>query len=109
MSKRINIIWPDTTVAVLDRTAIKGARSRFIDRAARHYVETQSRQSFREQLKEDYRANAECNLAIATEWSPPRLNSEIELRDLTNRSRHSTLKTDFESRRIIHHDRHPQT
>ena len=41
MSKRINIILPDKTVAVLDRVASKGTRSRFIDRAVRHYVETQ--------------------------------------------------------------------
>src|ERR1019366_5025714 len=41
MSKRIYIILPDKTVAVLDRVASKGTRSRFIDRAVRHYVETQ--------------------------------------------------------------------
>jgi CopG family transcriptional regulator/antitoxin EndoAI len=70
MSKRINIILPDKTVAVLDRIAPKGARSRFIDRAVRHFVETQSRQSLREQLKSGYRANAERDLAIAAEWFP---------------------------------------
>ena len=31
MSKRINIVLPDETLAVLDRVAAKGARSRFID------------------------------------------------------------------------------
>jgi metal-responsive CopG/Arc/MetJ family transcriptional regulator len=35
MSKRINIILPDKTVAVLDRVTTKGNRSRFIDRAVR--------------------------------------------------------------------------
>jgi CopG family transcriptional regulator/antitoxin EndoAI len=70
MSKRINIILPDQTVAVLDRVAPRGARSRFIDRAVRHYVETQGRQSLREQLKAGYRANAERDLAIAAEWFP---------------------------------------
>ena len=70
MSKRINIILPDTTVAVLDRVAAKGARSRFIDRAVRHYVETQGKQSLREQLIAGYRANAERDLSIATEWFP---------------------------------------
>src|ERR1039457_2346906 len=58
MSKRINIILPDKTVAVLDRVASKGTRSRFIDRAVRHYVETQGRASLQEQLKAGYRANA---------------------------------------------------
>ena len=51
MSKRINIILPNTTVAILDRVATKGTRSRFIDRAVRHYVETRGRESLREQLK----------------------------------------------------------
>jgi CopG family transcriptional regulator/antitoxin EndoAI len=68
MSKRINIILPDTTVAVLDR--VTANRSRFIDRAVLHYVETQGRQSLREQLKAGYRANAERDLAIAAEWFP---------------------------------------
>lgn len=70
MSKRINIVLPDKTVAVLDRVVAKGARSRFIDRAVRQYVETQGRQSLREQLKAGYRANAERDLAMAAEWFP---------------------------------------
>ena len=67
MSKRINIMLPDATVAVLDRVAAKGARSRFIDRAVRHYVETQGWASLREQLKAGYRANSQGDLAIAAE------------------------------------------
>ena len=70
MSKRINIVLPDKTLAVLDRVAARGARSRFIDRAVRHYVETQGRHSLREQLKAGYRANAERDLAMAAEWYP---------------------------------------
>jgi CopG family transcriptional regulator / antitoxin EndoAI len=70
MSKRINIILPDKTVAILDRVASKGARSRFIDRAVRHYVETQGKERLREQLKAGYRANAERDLAMAAEWFP---------------------------------------
>ena len=70
MSKRINVILPDKTVAVLDRVASRGTRSRFIDRAVRHYVETQGKASLREQLKAGYRANAERDLAMAAEWFP---------------------------------------
>ena len=51
MSKRINIILPDKTVAVLDRLAPQG------------------RKNPREQLKAGYRANAERDLALAAEWS----------------------------------------
>jgi CopG family transcriptional regulator/antitoxin EndoAI len=70
MSKRINIILPDKTVAVLDRVASRGTRSRFIDRAVRHYLETQGMASLREQLKAGYLANAERDLAMAAEWFP---------------------------------------
>ena len=51
MAKRINITLPDKTVNVLDRVAKKGDRSRFIDRAVLHYIETAGRQNLREQLK----------------------------------------------------------
>src|ERR1017187_10603637 len=51
MNKRINVILPTATVSVLDRVAAKGNRSALIDRAIRHYVETQGRQNLRERLK----------------------------------------------------------
>jgi metal-responsive CopG/Arc/MetJ family transcriptional regulator len=70
MNKRINIILPETTVRVLDQVTTKGNRSQFIDRAVRHYVETQGRKNLREQLKAGYQANAERDLAIAATWFP---------------------------------------
>jgi len=70
MSKRINIILPDETMAVLGRVASKGARSRFIDLAVRHYVETQGKERLREQLKAGYKANGERDVAMAAEWFP---------------------------------------
>jgi CopG family transcriptional regulator / antitoxin EndoAI len=70
MSKRINILLPEKTVAVLDRVTTKGDRSRFIDRAVLHYIEPRGKQSLREKLKEGYQANAERDLAIAAEWFP---------------------------------------
>jgi CopG family transcriptional regulator/antitoxin EndoAI len=70
MSKRINIILPEKTVAVLDRVTTKGNRSRFIDRAVLHYIENRGKQSLREQLKAGYQANAERDLATAAEWFP---------------------------------------
>src|SRR5580658_9355897 len=68
MSKRINIMLPEKTLAVLDRVAPKGNRSQFVSRAVLHYVETQGKQSLREQLKAGYLANADENLKIAAEW-----------------------------------------
>ena len=70
MSKRINIMLPEKTVSVLDRANAKGSRSRFIDRAVLHYIETRGQQSLREQLKAGYRAKAERDPAIAAEWFP---------------------------------------
>jgi len=70
MSKRINIMLPERTLAVLDRVAPKGNRSRFVSQAVLHYVETQGRQSLREQLKAGYLANADESLKIAAERFP---------------------------------------
>ncbi len=70
MSKRINIMLPEKTLAVLDRVAPKGNRSRFISDAVLHYVETCGKQSLREQLKAGYLANADESLKIAAEWFP---------------------------------------
>jgi CopG family transcriptional regulator / antitoxin EndoAI len=70
MSKRINIILPERTLAVLDRVAPKGDRSRFLSAAVLHYVETKGKQRLRQQLKAGYLANADENLRIATEWFP---------------------------------------
>ena len=70
MNKRINVILPTATVAVLDRIAAKGNRSALIDRAIRHYVKTQSQQSLRERLKQEALTNAERDLEMAAEWFP---------------------------------------
>jgi len=68
MSKRINVVLPDTTVSILDRVAPKGDRSRFISQTVLHYVESVGKQSLREQLKAGYQANSGENLKIALEW-----------------------------------------
>ena len=70
MNKRINVILPTTTVAVLDKVATKGSRSALIDRAIRHYVKTRSRQNLRERLKQEALTNAERDLQMAAEWFP---------------------------------------
>jgi len=70
MSKRINVVLPDTTLRVLDRVAPKGDRSRFISQAVLHYVESIGKKSLKQQLKAGYQANAERNLEIAAEWFP---------------------------------------
>jgi CopG family transcriptional regulator/antitoxin EndoAI len=70
MSKRINIVLPETTIKVLDRVAPKGERSRFISQAVLHYVASVGKQRLREQLKAGYQANADDSLTIASDWFP---------------------------------------
>ena len=70
MSKRVNIMLPEKTLAVLDRVAAKGSRSRFISQAVLHYVGIQGKQSLRERLKQEALENAERDLEIAAEWFP---------------------------------------
>jgi len=70
MSKRINVMLPDETLAVLDRLTTRGGRSRFVSRAVLHYVQSHGKQTLRERLKAGYQANAQENLKIALEWFP---------------------------------------
>ena len=70
MSKRINIILPDTTVAVLDRVVPRGNRSRFINRAVLHLVKSEGTANLTERLKAGALANARLNLELAEEWFP---------------------------------------
>ena len=70
MSKRINIILPDSTVAVLGRVVPKGNLSRFIDKAVLRLVRDEGRANIRERLKAGALANADESLRIAQEWFP---------------------------------------
>ncbi len=70
MSKRINIVLPDATVAVLNKVAAKGNRSRLISQAVLHYVKDLSAAKLRERLKQGALANTKLNLEIAEDWFP---------------------------------------
>jgi len=83
MNRRINIMLPESTLAVLDRVARRGNRSRLISRAVLHYVENRGKQFLREQLKAGYQANAEDSVKIALEWFP--LEEEAWQRSHPNR------------------------
>ncbi len=87
MSKRINIILPNDTLAVLDRVAPRGQRSRFISQAVLHFVQAQGKGSLRDRLKREALANAERDLAIAAEWFP------LEEEAAANRRRPHARKT----------------
>jgi CopG family transcriptional regulator/antitoxin EndoAI len=70
MNRRINVILPESTVAVLAKVAPRGGRSRLIDRAIKQYVAAHGRQHLRAQLKREALANADRDLAMAAEWFP---------------------------------------
>ena len=67
MSKRINIVLPDTTLAVLDGVAPKGYRSQVISRAVLHFIESQGKAMLRDRLKREALANAERDVEMAAE------------------------------------------
>jgi metal-responsive CopG/Arc/MetJ family transcriptional regulator len=70
MSKRINIVLPDKTLAALDRVAPKGSRSQFISRAVLHLVESQGKESLRQRLRREAVENSKRDLEIAADWFP---------------------------------------
>ena len=90
MSKRINIVLPDRTVAVLDRVTTKGSRSRFIDRAVRQLIQTEGKANLRARLKEEAITNADRDLTMAADWFP--LEEEAAQLAPTSRARKPTRK-----------------
>ena len=70
MNKRINVILQEATVSVLDKVAPKGSRSSVIDRAIKHYIQSQSRQNLRQLLMQEAQVNDQRDLQMAAEWFP---------------------------------------
>lgn len=70
MNKRINVILPESTLALLDRVAIQGRRSLFISQAVIHFANSQGEKALRSQLAAGYKANADDALKMAAEWFP---------------------------------------
>jgi hypothetical protein len=69
MNKRLNIVLPETTVRTIARLAKPGERSRFIDRAVRHYVATQSTEALKAQLERTAVRDRDLDRQVAKEWS----------------------------------------
>jgi CopG family transcriptional regulator/antitoxin EndoAI len=68
MTKRLNITLPERTVALMDRVAGKGQRSRLIDQAVHRYVEEEGLANLRKQLRDGAQVRAERDLHMAEEW-----------------------------------------
>lgn len=70
MQQRINISLPEDTVKLIDRVTRKGNRSRLIDAAVRHYVQSVGKAKLDKRLAEGYRNLSKSSLEIAAEWFP---------------------------------------
>jgi hypothetical protein len=68
MARRINILLPEATLNVIDRMARPGQRSRFIERAVRHYVATASPEALEERIKQAAIRDRDLDLGIADDW-----------------------------------------
>ena len=68
MAKRINVILPEATVNTIDRLARPGQRSRFIEQAVQHYLNTASQQALVERLKHAAIRDRDLDLGIASDW-----------------------------------------
>ena len=70
MHQRINVTLPKETVKLMDRVSKKGDRSRLINEAVKHFIESVGLNNLRKRLKEGAASRAERDLEIAEEWFP---------------------------------------
>jgi len=68
MHVRLNVTLPEATVKRIDRIARKRGRSRFIDRAVKHYIDEMGRARLRHRMKEGAIARAERDLSLVEGW-----------------------------------------
>jgi CopG family transcriptional regulator/antitoxin EndoAI len=66
--KRVNVTLSGETIALLERVARKGDRSRLINQAVRFYVKETGRAKLRKLLREGAIKRAERDRDIASEW-----------------------------------------
>ncbi len=69
MARRINVVLPESTIKNLGKVAKPGERSKFIDKAVRHYISTQSKESLRAQLEFTTRRDVDLDREIMEDWA----------------------------------------
>lgn len=69
MYRRVNVSLPEETVQLIDTVAVKGERSRLVDRAIRRYVADLRRDELRRHVAEGAVVRAERDRRLAEEWS----------------------------------------
>ena len=68
MTKRINIVLPETTIRTIDRLVKPGQRSEFINQAVQHFVANRSTEALRAQLERAAVRDNDLDREIAAEW-----------------------------------------
>lgn len=68
MHLRVNMTLPAETVRLIERAARKGNRSRFVDHAVRHYVETVGKATLKKLLREGATRRSGRDARLAEEW-----------------------------------------
>lgn len=68
MSKRINIVLPETTVKTIDRMVRPGQRSHFINHAVQHFVAHQSSEALRARLEMTAVRDQDIDREVAQDW-----------------------------------------
>ena len=68
LSKRINVVRPETTIRTIDRMARPDERSRFINQAVKHFVTHQSTEAIRMRLEQAAIRDRDLDCEIASDW-----------------------------------------
>lgn len=68
MHVRVNLTLPADTIRLLDRTVRKGDRSRLVNRAVQHYIESRGKAKLRKLLKEGAVRRGGRDALLAEEW-----------------------------------------
>jgi CopG family transcriptional regulator / antitoxin EndoAI len=98
MSKRINIVLPETTIQIIDKMAKPGQRSRFINQAVQHFVSHRSTETLRAQLERATVRDQDLDREIAADWFAvdeqawQRLDNQEHKKAATRSAAKSTLR-----------------
>ena len=68
-ARRINVVLPESTIKSLSKVAKPGERSRFIDKAVRHYISNQSKAAVRALLEKTAIRDIDLNRQIMDDWA----------------------------------------
>lgn len=64
----MNITLPEQTLRLIDHVAAHGDRSKFIDAAVKHYIDTVGLAQLKKRLKHGAIQRADRDLALAADW-----------------------------------------